>query len=62
MVSKSTLIANCCIVEGIYAVTNSLSIVSIQPLTFRHHASYIYDRRTANPQSKFFIYLVNKYI
>ena len=31
-------------------------------LTFRHRASYIYDTRTATPQSKLFIYLVNKYI
>jgi len=31
-------------------------------LTFRHHASYIQDRRTATPQSTLFIYLVNKYI
>jgi len=31
-------------------------------LTFRHHASYIYDRRTAIPQSTLFIYSVNKYI
>jgi len=31
-------------------------------LTFRHHASYIKDRRIATPQSTLFIYLVNKYI
>ena len=31
-------------------------------LTFRHHASYIQDRRIATPQSTLFIYLVNKYI
>ena len=31
-------------------------------LTFRHRASYIYNRRTATPQSTLFIYLVNKYI
>ena len=30
-------------------------------LTFRHHASYIQDRRTATPQSMLFTYLVNKY-
>jgi len=29
MISKSTLMSNCCIVEGINVVTNSLSIVSI---------------------------------
>ena len=32
------------------------------PLTFRHQASYILDRRTATPQSTIFINLVNKYI
>jgi len=31
-------------------------------LTFRHHASYIWDRRAAPPHSPLFIYLVNKYI
>ena len=34
----------------------------IYSLTFRHHASYIQDRRTATPHSTLFIYLVNKYI
>ena len=29
-------------------------------LTFRHHASYIYDRHIATSQSTLFIYLVNK--
>ena len=32
----------------------------IRLLTFRHHASYIEDSRTATPQSTLFIYLVNK--
>ena len=31
-------------------------------LTFRHHASYIQDRRTATPQSTLFIYSVNEHI
>ena len=31
-------------------------------LTFRHHASYIWHRPTAIPQSTLFIYLFNKYI
>ena len=31
------------------------------PDTFRHHASYIQDRRTATPQSTLFVHLVNKY-
>ena len=31
-------------------------------LTFRHHASYIYDRCTATPQSTLFVHSVNKYI
>ena len=31
-------------------------------LTFRHHASYILDSRTATPQSRRFMYLVNTYI
>ena len=29
-------------------------------LTFRHHLSYIQDRRTATPQSTLFIYLVQQ--
>jgi len=44
---------------------NEFSTVYIREqiiLTFRHHASYIQDRRTAIPQSALFIYLVNKYI
>ena len=31
-------------------------------MTFRHHASSIYDRRFAFPQRTLFIYLINKYI
>jgi hypothetical protein len=31
-------------------------------LTFKHHTSYILDKRTAPPHSTLFIYLVNKYI
>ena len=39
-----------------------LILLDVTTLTFRHHASYICDRRTATPQSTLFMYLVNKYI
>jgi len=29
------------------------------PLTFRHHASYIQDSRTASLQATLFVYLIN---
>jgi len=45
-------------------VTEDSDVLSVSKfyLTFRHHASYIQDRRTATLQSTLFIYLVNKYI
>jgi len=36
--------------------SSSVNVLITKALTFRHHASYIYDRRTATPQSTLFIY------
>jgi len=44
----------------VYLLRNVLHVMC--RLTCRHHASYIYGRRTATPQSALFIYIVNKYI
>ena len=44
-----------------YTKTSSV-YAAVSPLTFRHRASSIYDRRFANLQRTLFIYLINKYI
>ena len=50
------------VMEDVPCVWIRLERTTSNSLTFRHRVSYIQDRRTATPQSTFFIYLVNKYI